>query len=79
MIILKPNANQRTANVEMVDLIDQYLGGQGDLIRVVYGSFHIDILSDLQEIYGYLDNGEEVAIDLSVNKDWLQEQRELEA
>ena len=81
MIILKPNANQITATTETIDIIEQYKDMSNDIRRIVYASVHIDLFynPDTMEIYEYLNNGEEVAIDLSVNRDWLQEQRELEA
>ncbi len=81
MIILKPNANQVTSTTEAIDIIDQYRDGHDNIKRVVFASVHIDLFynPETREVYDYLNNGEEVAIDIFVNGDWLQEQRELEA
>ena len=78
MIILKRNANQSDGINDTIDIIDHTVR-YGKVIRNVYGSFHIDLLfNEADEVYDYLNEGKAVVIDISVNKDWLLDQREMD-
>ncbi len=86
MIILKLNANQDKLSRDMIDIIVPWIDNRGNKRSQVWATVHIDLFydaivdgySDEINIYEYLNRGDEVAISLSVDKDWLQEQRELE-
>ena len=85
MIILKPNANQDPeTSPEMIDILWTWTDREFQDRRSLWGMLHIDYFYEPQhpalfEIYEILNSGKEVAVDISVNEDWLQEQRELEA
>ncbi len=78
-IILKRNASQSDGINDTIDIIDQSTTRYGKVIRGVYGSLHIDLLfNEADEVYDYLNEGKAVVIDISVNKDWLLDQREMD-